>query len=76
MKRLDFQIIDMEESQEESQVNDIDQIFKKIAEENFFKLRKDIPIQIQNTHATPNRQAHKRKHPWHIITETLRIHDK
>lgn len=38
--------------EEESQDNDIDQIFKNIIEENFQKLMKNIPIQMKEAQIT------------------------
>lgn len=46
--------------EKESQVKAIDQIFNRITEENFPKLRKDLPIKIQEAHRPPNRQGQKR----------------
>lgn len=50
--------------------------FNKIIEENFPKLSKDTLIWIQEAQRTPNRQDQKNKSPWHIIVETLCIHNK
>lgn len=47
---------------EESRVNGIKQIFSKVIEENFPKLRKDIPMQIQGSQRTPTRQDKKRQY--------------
>lgn len=44
-----------------------DQTFDEIIEENFPKLRKDIPIQAQETHRAQIKKDGKRKSPWHII---------
>lgn len=44
---------------EESKINGIDQIFSKIIEESFPKLRKDITIQIQEAHEIPTKQDQK-----------------
>ena len=52
MKRPKLHIIDIEEI-EASQDNCMDQIFDKIIEENFPKLKKDITLQIQEAHRTP-----------------------
>lgn len=53
MEKLTFQIIDTVD-EGESQVNGIDQIFNKIIEENLLKLKKDKPIQMQDTYITPD----------------------
>ena len=45
-QKLNLQIIGKKEGNE-YQVNGIDQIFNKIIEQNFPKLRKGIPIQVQ-----------------------------
>lgn len=55
MKKASIPIIGIDKG-EESQVNGIDQIFKKIKEENFPKLKKDMTSQKQ-----------KKKHPEHQI---------
>lgn len=44
MKRINLQIVAIDE-RDESQINDIDQIFKKIIKGNFPKLRKNMLIQ-------------------------------
>lgn len=46
MKKASIPIIGIDKG-EESQVNGIDQIFKKIKEENFPKLKKDMTSQKQ-----------------------------
>lgn len=53
---------------EKSQGNGLDQIFNKITEENFSKLR-------EGTHRTPDRQDQKR-FSQHITAKTLSIHNK
>lgn len=57
-KKLTLQIIGRVD-EGEFQVNGIDQIFNKIIEENFHKLKKDKPIQMQNAHITPDQQDQK-----------------
>lgn len=42
----------------------------------FPKLRKDLPIQIQETQRPLNRQDQKRNTPWHVILTTLSIHNE
>jgi hypothetical protein len=37
-----------------SHINYVDHILTKIIEENFPKLRKDMPIQVHEAHGTPN----------------------
>jgi hypothetical protein len=58
MERLNIWFISIGEG-EESQVHSIEQIFNKITEENFPKLRKDMPNQIQETYRTLSRQGQK-----------------
>ena len=64
IRRPNLQIIGIEEG-EESQVYGLDQIFNKIIEENFPKLRKNIPIQTQTAQRTLNRQDQKRNWTHH-----------
>ena len=64
IRRPNLQIIGIEEG-EESQVNGLDQIFNKIIEETFPKLRKNIPIQTQKAQKTLNRQDQKRNWTHH-----------
>ena len=52
MKRANLQIIGIQE--EESQANGIEQIFNRIIEEKFPKLREDLSIEIQEAHRTPS----------------------
>ena len=40
---------------------------KKIIEENFLNLKKDMPIKVQEVYRTPNRLDQKRKFPYHIV---------
>jgi hypothetical protein len=42
-------------------------IFNKIIEENFPKLKKNMPINIQEVYRTPNRVDQKRNSSQHII---------
>ena len=48
IRRPNLQIIGIDEG-EEFQLNGLDQIFNKITEENFSKLKKSIPIQTQKS---------------------------
>lgn len=57
--------------EEKWQVNGIEQIFNQITGDNFPKLRKCTPIQIQEAHRTPARQDLQRNTPQHIIVKTL-----
>jgi hypothetical protein len=51
------------DKREESQVNGVGQIFNKIIGENFPKLRKNTPIQIQEALRTANSQDQERQSP-------------
>ena len=44
--------------------------FNKIIEENFPNLNKEMPINIQEVHRTPNRLDQKRNSSQHIIIRT------
>jgi hypothetical protein len=46
-------------------------IFNKIMEENFPNLKKEMPMNIQETYRTPNRLDQKRISSCHIIIKTL-----
>lgn len=59
-----------------SKISGIDHILNNIIEENFLKLRKDIPIQIQEEHRASTRQNPKRKSQQYIIVKTLSIQNK
>jgi hypothetical protein len=44
-------------------------MFNKIIEENYTALKKDMPININETYRTPNRLDQKKKSSFHIIGE-------
>ncbi|KAL6046108.1 hypothetical protein STEG23_023652 [Scotinomys teguina] len=54
MKRPNLRIIGIEEG-EEYHLKGIENIFSKIMEENLSNLKKELPMQIQETYRTPNR---------------------
>ena len=58
MKRSNLRIIGIEES-EDSQFKGPENIFNKITEENFPNIKKEMPINIQEAHRTPNRLEKK-----------------
>jgi hypothetical protein len=58
------------EKGEEVQAREICNIFNKIITENFPNLKKDLPIQVQESSRTPNRLDQNRNSPWHIIIKT------
>ena len=55
----------MSEGEEEEQ--EIENLFEKIMKENFPNLVKEIDIQVQEAHRTPNKMDAKRPTPRHII---------
>ena len=69
MRRLNLRIIGIDES-EDSQLKGSVNIFNKLIVENFPNIRKEMPINIQETHRTPNRLDQKRNSPCHIIIKT------
>lgn len=54
-------------SGEDSHASNTDQIFDKTIEEKFPKLRKDMPIEMQEANTTPSRQGQKINFIWNII---------
>ena len=69
MRRLNQRIIGIEES-EDSQLKGPVDIFKIFMEENFPNLKKEMPMNIQETYRTPNRLDHKRNSSHQIIIKT------
>ena len=59
MRRPNLRIIGIEES-EDSQIKGPVNIFNKIIEENFPKVKKEMPMNIQEAYRTPNRLDQKR----------------
>jgi hypothetical protein len=45
-------------------------IFNKIIEENFPNLKKEMPMNIQETYRTPNKLDQKRNSSQHIVIKT------
>jgi len=72
MRRSNLRIIGIEES-EDSQLKGPVNIFNKIIEENFPKLKKEMPINIQEAYRTPNRLDQKRNSSCHIIVK-IKVH--
>jgi hypothetical protein len=68
MKRPNLRI-SIEES-EDSQIKGPVNIFNKIIEESFPNLKKEMPMNIQDTYRTPNRLNLKRNSSHHIIIKT------
>jgi hypothetical protein len=71
MRRPNLRIISMEES-EDSQLKGPVNIFNKIKEENFPNLKKEMPMNIQET----NRLDEKRNSSCHIIIKTPNASNK
>jgi hypothetical protein len=65
MKSPNIRIIGIEEG-EEFQFQGPENIFNKIIEEKLPNLKKEIPINIQDTYRTPIRLDHKRKFSCYI----------
>jgi hypothetical protein len=69
MRRPNLQIIGVNEN-EDFQLNGTANIFNKNIEENFSNLRKEMPMNIQEAHRTPNRLDQKRNSTQNIIIRT------
>jgi hypothetical protein len=71
MKRPNQSIIGIEENKD-SQLKWPENVFNKIREENFPKLKKEIAIKIYaSAYRIPNKWDKKRKSAHHITIETL-----
>ena len=66
MRRTNLRIIGMDDK-EDFQLKGPANIFNKIIEENFPKLKKEVPIHIQETYRTPNGLDQKRNSSRCII---------
>jgi hypothetical protein len=75
MRRPNLKIIGIEES-EGSQLKGPVIIFNKIIEENFLKLKKEMPMNIQEAYRTPNRLDQKRNSSCQIIIQTPNAQNK
>ena len=69
MRRPNLRIIGLEESKD-LQLKGPVNIFSKIIEENLPNLKKEMPMNIQEAHRTPNRLDQNRKSSRHIIIKT------
>jgi hypothetical protein len=69
IKRPNLRIMGIEEGQE-VQAKGMCNIYNKIITENFPKLEKTMPIQIQEGSRTPNRPDHNRATQRHTIIKT------
>jgi len=75
MRRSKLRIIHIEESKD-SQIKGPVNIFNKIIEENFPNLKKEMPINIQETYRTPSRLDQKRNSSRQIIVKTANAQNK
>jgi hypothetical protein len=69
MRRPNPRIIGIEE-REDSQLKGPVNIFNKSLEENFPKLKKEMPMNIQEAYRTPNTLNQKRNSSCHVIIKT------
>ena len=60
----------------EERDQDIEGLLKEIMTENFPYLVKEIDLQVQEVHGTPNKKNPKRTTPRHIIIKMPRAKDK
>nr|KAF6392581.1 hypothetical protein mPipKuh1_007778 [Pipistrellus kuhlii] len=61
---------------EDEKEQDIENILKEIVTENFPHLVKELDLQVQEAHRTPNKRNPKRTTPRHIIIKIPRAKDK
>jgi hypothetical protein len=72
MRKTNLNILGIEGS-EDSQFKGPVNIFNKIIEENFPKLKKEMPINVQESYRTPNRLDQKIISSYNIIIKTPNI---
>jgi hypothetical protein len=75
MRRPNLRIIGIEESDDSQHKGPVN-IFNKIIEENFSNLKKEMPMNKQDTYRTPNRLDQKRNSSRHIIIKTPNVQSK
>jgi hypothetical protein len=75
MRRPNIRIIGINEN-EDFQFKGPVNIFNKIIEENFPKLKKEMPMNTQEAYRTPNRLDQKRHSSQHIIIRTTNALNK
>lgn len=68
MKKPNLRIMELEG--EEPQLKGLENIYKKIVEENFPNIKREMTIKAQEAYRTPNGLGLKRKFPCHIIIKT------
>jgi hypothetical protein len=59
MKRPNLRIIGIDYYNEDSQLKEPENVFNKIIEENFPKLKKEMDIKVQEAYRTPNKWTRK-----------------
>jgi hypothetical protein len=75
IRRPNIRIIGIEESKD-SQLKEPVNVFSKITEEKLPNLKKEMPINIQETYRTPNRLYQKRNSSCHTIVKTQNAQNK
>jgi hypothetical protein len=75
MTRSNIRITGVEES-EDFQLKRPVNIFNKIIKEKFPNLKKEMPMNIQESYRTPSRLDQKRNFPQHIIIKTANTQNK
>jgi hypothetical protein len=75
MRRPNLRIIGIDEN-EDFQLKGPVNILYKITEENFPNLKKEMPMDIQETYRTPNSLNQKRNSSHHIIIKTPNAQNK
>ncbi|KAK1336450.1 hypothetical protein QTO34_004257 [Cnephaeus nilssonii] len=73
IKRTNIRIFGVPEEEREQ---DAENLFEEIMTENFPHLVKEIDLQVQEAHRTPNKRNPKRTTPRHIIIKMPREKDK
>jgi hypothetical protein len=75
MRRSNLRIIGIEENKDAHLKGPVN-IFNKIIHENFPKLKKEMPMNMQEAYRTPNRLDQKRNSSCHIIIKTTIAQNK
>jgi hypothetical protein len=75
MRRPNLRIIGIDEN-EDIQLKGPVNIFNKFIEENFLKLKKEMPMNIQEAYRTPNGVDQKRNSSRHVIIRTTNALNK
>jgi chromosome segregation ATPase len=75
VRRPNLRIIEVDEN-EDFQLKGPANIFKKIIEENFPYLKKEMSMNIQEAYGTPNKLDQKRNSSRHVIIRTTNVVNK